>query len=191
MLKTNSIVFAALLSLGFATAAQAKNQSVYTSLEVKDCITVESDEMLPEDERYIDFYTSVCPSYGGYVLGVSGSDLRYSPHLSYQGTEIELPAFYQFHETGAVVEWRYSLASKGEFGKELKLSALIYRIYYSDYNETTNEERDTSALIVVRLNGKKSCVLGKIEAQKDMNVLAQKLADDASAKCIDPSKIHQ
>lgn len=168
---------------GTRAYAQVGAQSVYTSLKAQDCITVESDSFSTEEEWMIDFYKGVCPSYGGYILGVSGGDLRYSVFLSYHGVEIALPSFYQFHDAGEVAEWRYTLKRTGEFSNELHLSALIYRIYYDDYDSESDSDEGASALIVVRLNKEKSCVLGQIPKQKDMNVLARKLADDPNAKC--------
>ncbi|MCO5113348.1 MAG: hypothetical protein M9899_04140 [Bdellovibrionaceae bacterium] len=173
------------MALGFTGAAWAQTgpQSVYTSLNIQDCLTVESVMLLPEEEREIDYYTGVCPSYGGYTVGVSGGDLRYSLFLSYNGTEISLPSYYQFHETGNLAEWRYALKSTGFHSNELQLKALIYRIYYSDY-DTNGNEVNKSNLIVVRLNKEKSCVIGIVPQQKDMNLAARKIADNPKARCV-------
>lgn len=184
-MKTLPILTSVLLTF-FATAASAvySPKSAYTSLKFEDCITVNSTDFLPESEQDVDFYAGVCPGFGGYSLMVSGGDLRYSLLLSFNGKNIPLPFLAQFHETGAVAEWRYTLTKTVvDFSNDLELKALIYRLNYSDMDRN-GKNINKSMLVVVRLNKEKSCVIGKIPQQKDMNVVARKLADNPSAKCI-------
>lgn len=164
-------------------SAFAVTDSVYTSLKVEDCIAINASYLLPEDEQEIDYYEGVCPSFGGYQIGVSGGDIRYSVTLSYNGTEIELPRLYQFHDAGEVAEWRYVRGAVAPSINQVVYTSLIYRLNYSDY-QSNGDIVEKSKLVVVRLNKENSCVIGIIDNQSRMNERARVIADDGSAPCM-------
>lgn len=174
-------IFTLLLAL-ITSQAFAANSSVYTSVEPKNCITVynSADEAEPE----IDGYTGICPSFGGYIVEISGGDIRYNLKLSYNGVKIETPNLSAFHDMGSkVIEWRYEIS-----GDEVLYKALIYRLNFQNYNPTTGEDFNDSTLFVIRLNQEASCLIGSYTASENrgvsINALATALADNATAACL-------
>lgn len=167
--------FCALL-LAFASfQVMAAPQSIYTGVEVKDCITVynSADEVDPE----IDSYHGICPGFGGYVVEVSGGDIRYNLKLYYNGVQIETPQLSAFHDMGSkVIEWRYEVSSGN-----VAYKALIYRLSFQNYDPTTGNDFNDSALFVIRLNKEASCLIGSFTASENrgqsINQLATALAD--------------
>lgn len=153
----------------------AAPQSIYTSVEVKDCITVynSADEVDPE----IDSYQGICPSFGGYVVEVSGGDIRYNLKLYYNDVQIDTPQLPAFHDMGSkVIEWRYEVNSGN-----LDYKALIYRLNFQNYDPTTGNDFNDSTLFVIRLNKEASCLIGSFTASENrgqsINQLATRLAD--------------
>ena len=118
-------------ALGLPIAAQAvgvsfESYSAYTSVKPEDCITVESDSLLPPEEREIDFYTGQCAGFGAYSVIVSGGDARYNLDLKYKDTLIELDKLMSFHDLGSdKVEWRYIRLDNKSETPTIILSALI------------------------------------------------------------------
>ncbi len=84
-------------------AANATNDSVYTSIAKEDCKPEKTDEEG-------DSYTGICPGKAGYQVKISGSDARYPLFLRYGGADtpdIVLSDYRSFHSTEASnVEWR-------------------------------------------------------------------------------------
>jgi hypothetical protein len=164
-------------------ALMAKPSSQYTSVAEKDCITTENSAWNADAE--IDFYAAKCPSFGGYEVEVSGGDLRYNLKLSYNGKAIETEQLGAFHDMGSSkIEWRYDVGSKGD----IKYTALIYRLNFQDWSEEKEENFEESRLIVVRLEGEKSCIIGRVDATdyKDSNkpnIVATQIADDSKLVC--------
>lgn len=153
--------------------AQTKTSSVYTDLK-KDCIVV-SDAT---DAAPIDFYTSECKAFGGFTLKESGGDLRYGPELSFEGQEINLQRPPNFHQMGSQkIEWVYDLIRGEEGDGTLKFKALIYRLSIADVEP---DRPDQSVLYVIRLNGKKSCLIGTSKTNEG----ARQLANNKSAPCV-------
>lgn len=160
--------------------------SQYTSLAPKDCVTLDSDSLHPNPE--IDFYEAECPAFGGYQLTVGGGDLRYHVGLSYNGKSIELVSPPSFHDVGAKAEWRFKRIEKTGDGDYKPLSAepigLIYRLNMDSYDENTGKNKTIQELVVVRLKGSESCVIGRVKQSGKMNIEAQALADKLDAKCV-------
>ncbi len=166
-----------------ASSAFAETSSVYSSIKFEDCVAVNASYLLPKGEAEIDYYEGVCPSFAGYQLGVAGGDLRYAVTLSYQGTEIELPILLQFHDTSELVEWRFTRTKTNEETNKVVFSSLIYRLNVSEYLES-GEINNKSKLVVVRLNQEKSCVIGILDNQAQMNEKARSIADNNNAPCL-------
>lgn len=178
-----------LLTLGLLLSANAYAVpgSTYTSIVTSDCVVVASSEL--ETEPEIDYLTAECPALGGYRLMVSGGDIRYSLDLSYEGVEIPMVKLPSFHDLpSAKIEWRYNRERIGVVGN-VTYTALIYRLNRQVYTDNSVDE-NKDMLVVVRLNKEKSCVIGVVDQQKDMNKKAVRIADDSNAKCIDISEVY-
>jgi len=144
-------------------AADAGYRSVYTSLE--KCDVIESSEQ--ESDAEIDYFTAECPGREGYrVFHIGGDSRSWIVIKSGEETVIDLyndvmrnePGAFPF-VSGKVAEWRY----KGD-----SLIALIFRIAGSDL-ETGKLK---SELMVVRLGGEKSCVIGISTSNEKARMIA-------------------
>lgn len=155
------LVIISVIGFQFAHAATG---SVYTSIKA-DCVVVSE----PTQSAPIDFYEATCKSFGGYGLSIAGSDLRYSPRLTFGATEISLSGPGSFHDMGSdKVEWMYDLTRDEEGAGTLVWKALIYRL--NVYNQET--QKDDSILYVVRLDGEKSCSIGTAKTNEEARRLA-------------------
>jgi hypothetical protein len=164
----------ALLSLISAIANASEWKSIYTDLS-KDCVEISS----ATEQAPIDFYEAECKAFGGFQLRIEGSDLRYSPALSFGEKAIELNRPMSFHDMGSdKIEWMYEISRDEEGSGKMEWKGLIYRLSVADIDDY---EKDTSLLYVTRLDGAKSCHLGKVKT----NEAARKLVMDSKAKCID------
>lgn len=152
----------------------AQSGSVYTSLQPKDCETMDSP-----------FYQAKCPAKAGYDLQVYAGDLRSGIELIYNNKKIDyVPDNNLPYELGKVAEWRYK-----KINNKRKYYALIYRLSVAQLNPKGDgflaQSKDKQRLIVIRLDKEKSCLLGIIKQSKNMNQKARNLADNESATCID------
>ena len=146
-------------------------KSVITDTE-KDCIVISS----ATEEAPIDFYEAECKSFGGFQLFISGGDLRYGPVLKFQSKKIELDRPMSFHDLGSSqIEWIYKIRTDAEGVGKMNWKGLIYRLSVIDA-EVGN---DRSELYAVRLNGAKSCLLGKTDSIEK----ARELIYDSTARC--------
>lgn len=161
------------ISVTALATQKTQTASKYTDLK-NDCIVVSQSN----DESPIDFYSSDCKAFGGYTLKEAGGDLRYSPELSYNGTEIDLQRPATFHNMASKsIEWVYDLTQGDEGDGEINFKALIYRLSVADINPS---KKDKSVLYVVRLDKENSCVIGTASN----NEAARKLANNTAAKCV-------
>lgn len=153
--------------------------SQYTSLSEESCVVIDSTDLNPDAE--IDFLTAECPSLGGYQVYVAGGDLRYSAQLKFSGKDLPNVELMAFHSVADKMEWRYRRIGSAE-DRKVEYTAAIYRLNYQDMDPDSNPI-ETSMMVVLRLKGAESCLLGTIPASKDMNEKARALADNMSAPC--------
>jgi hypothetical protein len=175
-------IFLSLLLIS-SQAFGAKNtdiKSVYTSIEAADCKTIE----VATESDPIDFYTGECAGADGYSVLVTGGDLRYSIVLKVDGKQVELTNIGAFHSPGSnKIEWRGPVKN----GK-VQPSALIFRLNIDDSFDQNDLPVGTDSLFVVRLMGTKSCVIGVVKQQPEMNSKARTLADDLTLPCLPSSR---
>jgi hypothetical protein len=172
----NKLLITACLVLTTSGLAQAaKMTSTYTSIEQKDCKVISSSEL--ETEPEIDHLDMECPGAGGYQVAVSGGDIRYPLFLISNNLRIQLTNYYSFHQVASnKIEWRGIKSTNGK----VNYKTLIYRMGVADQNGV-----DHSELLVVKLAGLNSCIVGKVLESKNMNEKARKIADVADQlKCI-------
>ncbi|GEM49005.1 hypothetical protein [Deinococcus cellulosilyticus] len=173
-MKLSLVVLLGLL-VPHATAQSLRTQSIYTSLNARDCITLEQHTGPGE------FIRQRCPGVGKYRLEVSEGDLRSNVQVQYPDGHLSTLDLISrvssgFSSLGPKAEWRVQ--------KNLPV-ALILR-----YNASENPEDGsliTSYLVVSKITSKSACVVGIIKPQANQNVLARKLADQALQKpCLEP-----
>ena len=153
-----------------------KGTSFYSTTNGK-FVAVISDSAL-EKEPEIDHFEHLCPGYGGYELLHRSGDARSWLDVRYQGATSDLygatmktaAGFFPYKEND-VVEWRGILK-----GAEFTPYAVIYRIQAQD---SENDEKQFSRLVVVALNQGRAKVLGSTTG-KNADADAKKLADTAS-----------
>ncbi len=170
-------IWIVLFILAVVNQVQAAD-SFYTSVKTDDCLTVNSPEVdgVPYE---IDYYVGQCPGLSGYQVFIQGGDIRYNLQLKYNGFDIELPVLSAFHDMGSdKIEWRF----KREDGM-VRMTGLIYRLNFQDFNEETGDFFTNTRLYVVRLAGKESCLIGEVNASDSMNAEARNIADDESLSC--------
>lgn len=176
MFRSILVLIAILMAYNVSAFASTKKapplalKSISTSLDPKDCITMQFSETDPEAE--IDFYSAECPGFGGYRVYVSGSDLRYKVWLEYENTELRLSDIVSFHDLGSFkLEWFYQKTVEGQ----IQYRALIHRLnvmHPTGVDDAANE----SLLIVTRLNGKKTCTVGIVKPSAQQNAQARDIA---------------
>lgn len=178
-----SLAFLGLMALALPGYAQLKSH--YTPVDAKECALEDASSLLPESQQVIDSYSMECPGMGGYEVIVSGVDMRYALSLRHADRTIRLWQPPSFHELGATrIEWRYQVI--GNPGTRLiRYRALIYRL--NDLaNHDSGTPRKRTQLVVVRLQGAGTCVIGLVPQGATMNERARELADDLSRPCLKP-----
>lgn len=162
------IFLLSLLILLSAIFVPAQNKSVYSSLDTKNCKTVE------QSDEGTGWYRGECKGVGGYKLEVTEGDIRQSVNvISPSGKKFELNFNYvsgSFSTVGTKAEWRV---------KAGKPFALIVRFNASDPEDST---KSTSYLIVSKISRNEACITDVVNPSKTQNAQAQKLADAASTK---------
>lgn len=145
-----------------------KAVSVYTSLDTKNCKTLESDE------SGAGSYKGECKGTGGYKLHVLEGDIRQTINVIAPGNkefELNFWNFYSsFSAVGEKAEWRV----KGK-----NPIALIVRFNVSN---PEYPDKSTSYLMVSKITKNEVCVTDVVKPSKTQNAEAQKLADMASTK---------
>lgn len=160
-----------LLAVSIARAAEIK--SYYSTTANKFVATVASSEF--EEEPEIDYFTAICPGYGGYELSFEGGDARSWLNIRYRGKKSDLYGETMSRARGAfpnkandVVEWRGTLED-GIF----KPFAIIYRIAASDPEPGGPEH---STLLVIALKQGESEIVGAAHGT-DEDAKAKAIAD--------------
>jgi hypothetical protein len=169
MLRVNSLLTNSVLALALATGpalAQPGAMSVYTELDLDQCLVLDAD----------DFGASwACPGYRGYPLMVQEGDLRFS--LRYGFNVDKNNAGFQtlppFNELGNTLEWRLSNAQ----GRWLPIATIV-RYHTADPETGTNKGQ---VLVVTQLQEGNSCHIAYIDAlaNEDANEKARQAADKA------------
>lgn len=165
-------LFIIVIATGMAKAT-TRVESSFIDID-KDCVVVSS----ATENAPIDFFESECRSYGGYRLSIKGSDLRYSPRLSYLGREIEILRPMSFHDMNdSQIEWIYSLDVDDEGSGQIDWKGLIYQLSVADVEEEEGSIGDRPVYYAVRLQGEQTCVIGTVETSAEARVL---IADPAT-----------
>lgn len=169
-MKYFTCLLALLIFIPKLTFAQ---ESFYTPLDLAKCKTIESSENDPNAE--IDYFTSKCPGRDGYDVIVTGGDLRSWVILEKKGKLIfdsridvfeNAPGGFPY-VSGGMLEWRY--------GKDKKLSALIFRISGQVENTADGKmlhAKDISHLIIIRALSDGFCFLGKSKTNDEARIVA-------------------
>ncbi|HKN85085.1 MAG TPA: hypothetical protein VJW17_16690 [Pyrinomonadaceae bacterium] len=161
------LVFA---SVGVATGQST--QSVYTSLDKKQCRVLKSSG--PGD------YSVRCRGIGGYSLIVSEGDLRQNiivitPKGAENSLELWSVVSSGFSSVGPKVEWR----TTSQNGKAVPVG-LIIRYNVSEDPDYPNKL--VSYLAVIKITPNEICVVEKISPGPNANEAARRSADTAGTK---------
>lgn len=167
-MKTFFLAFAFMLAMTLAASAQIT--SVYTSLDTKDCKTIEANA------EEAGWYRGRCKGVAGYSIELLEGDIRQTINIiDPRKKEHELELWYKvsggFSATGMKAEWRM----KGKVP-----IALIVRFNASEDPE--KPEKTTSYLVVSKITKSKICVTDVLKPMKNQNEAARELADKAAQK---------
>ena len=175
------ITFSTLLFLTFSTMmAEDKtnplNSSSYTSIEQKDCITLDSDNIGLVQE---------CESFENIGVKVVVGDIREGIILTRKGREYDLELLSTFKNIfssfGSKLEWRHTLTN----AKNIK--GVIIPLNMSDDSEKLDET--STYLVVAKITADKICVVAKIAPQKEQDEIAREILDtDEGLPCLNHSK---
>lgn len=163
------ILFSVMVAAVFAVAVNAQNTSLYSSLAVKDCKTIESDE------TGAGWYIGECKGVGGFKLRLTEGDIRQSIIvIGPNGTQSDL-------EFGRISSGFSSVGDKAEWRmKGKKPIAVILRYTYSYDPEDSSRTR--SELVVAKITGSKACITDVVGPAKSQNVIARQRADTAASR---------
>jgi len=138
--------------------------SSYTSIDQKDCLTLDSDNLGSIQE---------CEPFNDIKVKVIEGDIRQSISLTRDKKEYDLEFWTTvsagFSSLGSKIEWRHQI------GNPLKLVGMIVRL---DVNEDSDDlDNMTSYLVVSKITQETICVVGKIMPEKRQNELAREMLD--------------
>lgn len=147
-------------------------ESSYTSIEEKDCQTIEAENLGSLQN---------CPSFADIKVQALEGDLRQSLTLIRGDVEYPLELWrtvsMAYSALGPKIEWRYR---KGKPGQPY---SLITRLNVAEDPE--NLEKRISYLVVSKITPETICVIGKVPPQAKQNQKARNMADQAaSMPCI-------
>ncbi len=138
--------------------------SSYTSIKADDCRMLESHELGGMHS---------CPAFMGIKVKVFEDDLRQTIDFVRKGKEYPLelgrtisPAFSSL---GSKIEWRYLK------GKKKELKGIIVRFNVSE--DAENAAKETSYLVVAKVNPTTICVVAKVAPQKKQNQKARDILE--------------
>ncbi len=180
-MKTNLTIYC--LSFIFLCAVVASGQkksaqieSVYTSLDGKNCKTLESST------EEAGWYLGECKGVGGFKLQISEGDIRQSidviaPNKKKHALDFQQNVSFAFSYVGAKAEWRVTRS-----GKSVTPFALIVRFNASENSEKPDKE--TSYLVVSKITKNDICVTNVVQPGANANEEARQLADaSTNAPC--------
>jgi hypothetical protein len=182
-MKTNLLTFSLFFVLLFAAdgfAQKAKVESVYTSLNTKNCKTLE------QSDEGTGWYRGECKGVSGYRLQITEGDIRQSidvitPNKKKFQLDFARNVSVAFSSVGAKAEWRVVRKDK-----KLVPFALIVRFDASENPE--NPTKNTSYLVISKITKTKICITDVIKPSAMANEEARKLADSAPTKSCKISK---
>ena len=156
------------------SATAQTNQSLYTSVEPKQCRTFKSSS----DEG--GAYEGRCRGVGGYNLIIEEGDLRtnikvVAPSGTAHSLDLWTVVSSAFSSLGPRVEWR--MAKRGTRSTPV---ALIIR--YNASENVDNPNKTTSYLAVAKLTASETCITDKILPGPSANTDARRAADAAATK---------
>lgn len=145
------------------------NESSYTSISQKDCISLDSDNLGSVEE---------CESFNDIGVKVIESDTREGIILTRNKKEYALDFWStispNFFSLGFAIEWRY------EKEKPENLKGLIVRFDVSDHIE--KEQEISSYLVVSKITKDEICIVAKVALQKDQHKIARDILDAKEEK---------
>lgn len=146
--------------------AQSGMMSVYTDLDLDECMVLEAD----------DFGASwSCPGYRGYPLMVQEGDLRFSLRYGFNidKNNAGFQTLAPFNELGGTLEWRLSNA----LGRWFPIATIV-RYHTADPETGVNKGQ---VLVVTQIQDGNSCHIAHIDAlaNENANELARQAADKA------------
>jgi len=163
------ITFTTLLFLTFSMLMGEEktsplNSSSYTSIEERDCTTLDSDNIGSVQE---------CESFENIGVKVVVGDSRESIILTRKEREYDLELLSTFKNIfssfGSTLEWRHELINS----KNIK--GLIIPLNMSDDSE--NLDKTSTYLVVAKITTDKICVVAKIAPQKEQDEIAREILD--------------
>lgn len=166
-------------NLNLSDEAPTGFQSVTTSLDFDDCLTLDLSTWY--NDAHIDFFTQECPALLGYQVFMIGGDLRSWLVLGraeerfvfrddvWQALGGSFP-----YVSGSLLEWRFLWAD----GLTMQVVAVIYRMARQD----TKTLEDRSALVVLRMTEQSPCFLGLAPNNEEARALADDLTQTCSAE---------
>ena len=171
------LIFSVSVNLLFAVsifAQKSKIESVYTSLETKDCKTLE------QSDEGTGWYRGECTGVGGYRLQVTEGDIRQSidvvaPNKKKFELDFARHISNGFSSVGAKAEWRVTRK-----GKTVTPIALIVRFNASENPEDSSQI--TSYLVITKITKDQICITDVVKPDAKANQEARKLADSVTAK---------
>ena len=163
-----------LLSSVYNLAAFQTNQSVYTSVETKQCRTIKSTS------AEAGSYEGRCRGTAGYSLIVEEGDLRtnvkvVTPKGRQHSLELWNVVSGGFSSLGPKAEWRVTRRA----GKLVPVG-LILR--YNASENASEPNKITSYLVVAKVSSDGVCVTEKILPGTNANADARRAADNAASK---------
>jgi hypothetical protein len=138
--------------------------SSYTSIDQRDCVTLDSDNMGSVQE---------CESFGHIGVKVIEGDIRQSIILTRNKNQYNLDftgvVSSAFSSLGLKIEWRH------ELGKPENVKGMIVRFEVSDNYEDL--EKVSSYLIVSKIIKDEMCIIAKVLPQNHQNKRAREILD--------------
>lgn len=169
-----TIVFTA-----FASAQNAKIESIYTNLDAKSCKTLE------QSDKEAGWYRGECRGVGGYRLQITEGDIRQSidviaPNKKKFELDFTGKVSGAFSYVGAKAEWRIA-----HTGKTAMPIALIVRFDASENPEDAT--KTTSYLVVAKITKTAICITNVVKPGAKANEEARNFADKAASQACRPS----
>lgn len=170
-----TVVAALLLCTGETVIAGDKPVSKFTSTAKKDAIHFHREKDDPSD------FGGIYRGFAGYDLVFVGGDERSWINIRFAKTVVDLRdatmdlgagiGFFP-HKANDTVEWR-GIEENGKF--------LPYAVIYRIVGLTENGQRDKTRLVVIKLDGQRSRIIGHADGEK-AQAEAERIADDAFAR---------